>query len=75
MSPVPATMGRNLLFVRGFSGNSFASLINRARAPPSSQLRRTSRRRPPHEHSSMSFHDRSCDRARLLGEMARRHRL
>src|SRR5262245_14885845 len=25
VSPVPATIGRNLLFVRGFSGNSFAS--------------------------------------------------
>ena len=27
-----ATIGRNLVFLRGFSENSFASLINRARA-------------------------------------------
>ena len=26
------TIGQNLVFLRGFSGNSFASLINRARA-------------------------------------------
>ena len=35
-----ATIGQNLVFLRGFSENSFASLINRARA----------RRRAPHEH-------------------------
>jgi hypothetical protein len=34
-----ATIGQNLVFLRGFSENRFASLINRA--PPSPRLRRT----------------------------------
>src|SRR6516225_3871460 len=32
MQPSYATIGQNLVFLRGFSGNSFASLSNRARA-------------------------------------------
>src|SRR6516164_2336939 len=38
-----ATIGQNFVFLRGFSENSFASLINRA--PPSPRLRRTRRAR------------------------------
>jgi hypothetical protein len=38
-SCIRAAIAQNLVFLRGFSENSFASLINRAR------------RRTPHEHS------------------------